>query len=148
MFKRVVWATDGSEAADQALALAKGLAAEGGGELLVVHCEELTMPGKAGGRLPVHANEDELKAKIERQAAELSAHGVPATVQMASAGVGGAAHVIAEAASNAQADVIVVGTRGRTVLGGLLLGAVTQRLLHIAPCPVLAVPTRGGEASG
>ena len=36
--------------------------------------------------------------------------------------------------------MIVVGTRGRTALSGLLLGGVTQRLLHIAPCPVLAVP--------
>ncbi len=143
MFKKVVWATDGSEAADQALALAQGLAADGGGELLVIHCVELTMPGKGGGRFPVHANEDELKAKIERQAAELSTNGVRATIQIASAGVGGAAHAIAEAASSAQGDVIVVGTRGHTPLGGLLLGGVTQRLLHIAPCPVLAVPTRG-----
>jgi nucleotide-binding universal stress UspA family protein len=39
----VVWATDGSEPADQALRLAKALAAEGDGNVLVVHCEELTL---------------------------------------------------------------------------------------------------------
>jgi nucleotide-binding universal stress UspA family protein len=44
MFKKIVWATDGSDAADHALALAKRLAVEGGGELLAVHCEEFTRP--------------------------------------------------------------------------------------------------------
>ena len=43
-----------------------------------------------------------------------------------------------------QADVIMVGTPGRTPLVVLVLGSMTQRLLHIAPCPVLAVPSRGG----
>ncbi len=36
--------------------------------------------------------------------------------------------------------MIVVGTRGRSPLAGLLAGSVAQRLLHVAPCPVLAVP--------
>lgn len=140
MFKKVVWATDGSEAADRALSLARTLAAEADGAILVVHCEELTLAGKGGGSLPVHANEDELKAKIERQVAELSTAGVPASLEMTRARVGGSAHAIAEAAEVGRADVIVVGTRGQTALAGLLLGSVTQRLLHIAPCPVLVVP--------
>jgi nucleotide-binding universal stress UspA family protein len=56
---------------------------------------------------------------------------------------GGAAHRIAEAAQEAEADLIVVGTRGHTAFAGLLLGSVTQRLLHVAPCPVLAIPGSG-----
>ncbi len=147
MFKKVVWATDGSESADQSLPLAKSLAAEGGGAMVVVHCEEITMPGKGGGRLPLHANEGDLKDKIAKQVSELSDGGVPTTLQTYSISVGGAAHVIADAAKEAQADLIVVGTRGHTVLGGLLLGSVTQRLLHVAPCPVLAVPTRDAEGA-
>jgi hypothetical protein len=49
------------------------------------------MPGKAGGSFPVHANEDELEVKIERQVAELSEDGVPTTVQIMRSRVGGAA---------------------------------------------------------
>lgn len=143
MFKKIVCATDGSDAADKALDLARQIATEAGGAVLVVHCKELTLPGKGGGSLSVAANEDELLAKIQGQAAELSEAGVPATLQTGTASVGGAAHAIAEAARENNADLIVVGTRGHTALGGLLLGSVTNRLLHITPCPVLAVPARG-----
>jgi nucleotide-binding universal stress UspA family protein len=45
--KKIVWATDGSEAAELALAHAKTLAADGGDELLVLSCEEMTSPGPA-----------------------------------------------------------------------------------------------------
>lgn len=142
MFKKVIWATDGSEAADRALPVARSLAAESNGSLLVVYCEEFTMPGKGGGSVPVHANEDELQAKIEQQVAEASGNGVNATLESTRSRVGGAAHVIADIAEREQADLVVVGTRGHTALAGLLLGSVTQRLLHISPCPVLAVPAR------
>lgn len=142
MFKKILWATDGSAPADEALPVARKLAEESGGELIVVHCTELTMPGKGGGRLPVYANEDELEAKIDQQVAELSRDGIRTTAQEARTSVGGAAHVIADVARENQADVVVMGTRGHTALAGLLLGSVTQRLLHMAPCPVLAVPPR------
>lgn len=46
MFKKIVCATDGSEAAERALALARQLTTEGRGELLAVHDVELTVPGK------------------------------------------------------------------------------------------------------
>lgn len=140
MYKKVMWATDGSEAADRALAHVKALAADGGGSVTVVYCEEFTLPGKGGGSLPVHADEDAVQRKIEGQVAELATNGKRATLQRTRSEVGNAAHAIAELATREHADVIVVGTRGRTPLSGLLLGGVTQRLLHIAPCPVLAVP--------
>jgi len=140
VFKKVIWATDGSIYADRALPLARTLASESGAPMVVVYCEEFTLPGKGGGSLPIHANEGALEEKVQSQVSELSGDGVTATLEMVKSKVGGAAHAIADVAEQEGADLIVVGTRGHTVLGGLLLGSVTQRLLHIAPCPVLAVP--------
>jgi nucleotide-binding universal stress UspA family protein len=54
---------------------------------------------------------------------------------------GGAAHAIAEIAKKQGADLIVAGTRGYGPIAGLLLGSVTHRLLHIAHCPILVVPS-------
>ena len=90
----------------------------------------------------MYADEDEIQAKIRRQADELRSEGLDVTLWMQTVGAPGAAQMIADAARDFRADVIVVGTRGHTAIGGLLLGSVTQRLLHIAPCPVLAIPAK------
>ena len=142
MFKRVMWATDGSEASDKTMQTAKELATEAGGELLVVYSEEFTLPGKGGPSLPLHADEESVQEKIKRQVQELSQDGLPVRLEITKSMVGNAAHELVEVAAKEHTDVIVVGTRGHTLLRGLLLGSVTQRLLQIAPCPVLAVPTR------
>jgi nucleotide-binding universal stress UspA family protein len=147
VYKNVIWATDGSEAADHALPHARTIAAESEAPLRVVYCREFTMPRRGGGSVPVRADEDQIEAKVERQVAELAGDGIKATLETTRSDVGGAAHVIADVAVREHADLIIVGTRGHTPVAGLLLGSVTQRLLHIAPCPVLAVPARNGASA-
>ena len=49
---------------------------------------------------------------------------------------------IVRAARGRKADVVVIGTHGRTGLARLFLGSVASRLLAVSPCPVLTV--RGG----
>ena len=145
MFKMIVWATDGSEAADHALPYVKELATSDGASVLVVHSEEILLGPRTGGN-PVHVNEEDLKAKIEHQVSELGKEGIDASLKFVGGpNVVGAAHMIADVAKDADADVVVVGTRGHTPLAGLLLGSVTQRLLHLVDCPVLAVPARNGK---
>ena len=138
MCEKIIWASDGSAAADRALESAKALARAGHGTLVVLHCKELFV-GRASG-YPVLADETELVEKIRKQADALHDEGLDATFELATVTAPGAAHAIADAADDLGADVIVVGTRGHTPFAGLLLGSVTQRLLHIAHCPVLAVP--------
>src|SRR5687767_15873865 len=49
------------------------------------------------------------------------------------------AKTIAEYAQQRGADIIVMGTHGRTGFAHLVLGSVAERLVRIAPCPVLTV---------
>jgi nucleotide-binding universal stress UspA family protein len=138
MFETIVWATDGSEAADHALPYVHGLARAHGATVLVVHSREMLV-GRAAG-YPVLADEEELLEKIRGQVGALRDEGVDARLRVVAGNAPGAAHMIAEVAREAGADTIVVGTRGLGPIAGIFLGSVTQRLLQIAPCPVLAVP--------
>ena len=138
MFKTIIWASDGSDAADLALPYAKSLGAEPGRRFVAVHCKELLV-GRVGGA-PLLADEPDVEEKIRRQVDEAQQEGIDATFRLISAAAPSAAQAIAEVARELEADTIVVGTRGHTPFAGLLLGSVTHRLLHIAPCPVLAVP--------
>jgi nucleotide-binding universal stress UspA family protein len=138
MFKTIVWATDGSENADRGLAYARKLAADAGCELVAVHSKEL-LTGRVGG-FPLLADEDEIEVLIGRQVDQVKEAGIDARAIFVDGKAGHAADSIARVARSLDADLIVVGTHGRTPFAGFALGSVAQRLLHVAPCPVLAVP--------
>lgn len=53
-------------------------------------------------------------------------------------------HAIEDAVREHDAQLVAVGTRGRTGLARLLLGSVSERVLHHVPCPTLIVHGRGG----
>lgn len=139
MFKQIVWATDGSEHADRALEYAKHLAQLDGAELQVVHVVEKIVGGRTAGQ-DLRADEDRIAAKVKAQADALVEQGFTSALSIAAELGAQPAHKVADLARELGADLIVVGTRGRSAIEGLLLGSVTQRLLHVASCPVLAVP--------
>ena len=140
MFNKIVWATDGSENADRALDYAKSLASADGATLTVVHIvQKIATSGDKA--LAWNANEEDVEAKANEIVSELSDEGLNATLRIVTHVGPQPAHEIADIAREEEADLIVVGTRGHAAIAGLLLGSVTQRLLHVAPCPVLVVPT-------
>lgn len=142
MFKTIVVATDGSPHGDRALALAESMAREAAARLVVVHVVEL-VGGKGGSVYPAAADEDEIRQQIEAKVEKLRVDGLDASIVVRSTRLGGPAHEIADVAADIEADVIVVGTRGRSPVSGFLLGSVPTRLLHIAHRPVLVVPPAG-----
>ena len=140
MFSRIVVGLDGSPQSDRAFAVARDMAALTKAAVTIVHVREMMLAPAVGG-VPRRIDEDEIETKIRTQAAELAKAGNGGELQIvATTAAGGPAHDIANVARTAGADLIVVGTRGMGVIAGLLLGSVTQRLLHLAHCPVLAVP--------
>jgi nucleotide-binding universal stress UspA family protein len=138
MFKVIVVGHDGSDGARRALGVAVDLARAGEGVRLVLAYVEQEIVGKGAAPMPVTA--DELEADIRREAETLAAQGVDATVHVHRAVLGGPAPAILNIAHEAGADLIVVGTRGRSAVAGLLVGSVAHRLLHLSDLPVLVVP--------
>jgi nucleotide-binding universal stress UspA family protein len=138
MVSRVVVALDGSDASERTLPALRQLAAPDGVRVEIVHvCERLV--GRPGG--PLRVDEDELIEHIKAQAAELADSGYDTHLHIERTVGTQPAHIIAEFAEQCGADLIVTGTRGHGPVAGLLLGSVTTRLLHVAPCPVVVVPS-------
>jgi nucleotide-binding universal stress UspA family protein len=137
VFNTIVLATDGSENAAGALSVAKALAREQRASLVVVHIVQ-RYATKEG--LAVFADEEQVEARLKDVVHELSREGFDATLEVVNHVGPQPAHAIADVAREVGADLIVIGTRGRGAVVGLVLGSVTLRLLHVATCPVLAVP--------
>lgn len=137
MFKTIVWATDGSELADAALDYVRELAREDGSRIVAVHANEL-MSGRSSGYAAL-ADEPELEEKIAKQIEELGSVGVDATLLIRT-GNKSVAALIAEAADEAGADLIVVATHGSGGVTAALMGSVARALCHTAKTPVLVIP--------
>lgn len=136
MYRTVIWATDGSEGADVALDEARRVV-DPRGRIVVAHCDQ-RLTGRAAA-YPVYADEDDRRRKIREQVGELVREGFDADLVVRRSHRE-PANTIAQLARDADADVIVCGTRGLGAWSGAVLGSFTEHLLHVAPCPVLVIP--------
>jgi nucleotide-binding universal stress UspA family protein len=137
MFETIVWATDGSEHADRALTHVIELARAHHSKVVAVHANEL-LEGRYGGA-PLLADEPDLIAKIKGQVAELHELGIDAELKVVK-GTRDVHELIAAAAREVEAELIVVGTHGWGGFRAAVLGSVARGLLHAATCPVMAIP--------
>jgi nucleotide-binding universal stress UspA family protein len=144
--KRILVATDGSEGADRAVDYAAHLAKDTGAELMIVNViGAYGLPDKVLRAFTQgqHAWLDELleslSAKMLTNARD-RARGVGAASIQLESRPGEVAQAIIDIAREKPADVIVVGKRGAGRIAGLLLGSVSQKLVSLAPVPVIIVP--------
>ncbi len=89
----------------------------------------------AEGAAYVEPDED-ARTAVGIAAERLAAAGVAVETEI-SGGIGSIAHEIAAAADRWNADLIILGSRRPTDLGGLLLGSVAHQVIHISRRPVL-----------
>jgi len=140
MFRHILCATDFSDAAEAAWAAACELGRTLSGELLLVHVftEFPVYPEVAV--IEVQRVWDEQRAWVERALAErVGAAARRGLTARSLIKTGMAAEGIVDAAAESHADLIVIGTHGRTGLTRLVVGSVAERVVRLAPCAVLTI---------
>ena len=136
--ERVIAAIDFSESSLLAMETALHLMPETGGFLWLLHV--LEMPRGIDPIGVLQPSIDELEAEALERLQELIPDNPEKEMQiLRRVARGSPAKTIANEARETDADLIVVGTHGRTGLARMLLGSTAEALLRKAPCQVLVV---------
>ncbi len=140
-FERILVPVDGSEGSDHACAFAAELATATGAAITVLHVVELTATDAMGMRA---LDRGEFDAKIaelariplKRAAEAMGSPQKPIRLDEVVV-VGHPADEILTFARQHSPSLIVMGSRGRGPLQGLLLGSVGETVMRRATCPVM-----------
>jgi nucleotide-binding universal stress UspA family protein len=142
--QHVLVPVDFSEYANQALEYAIGLASKLGARVTLLH----VMQSPPWGGAEMDATLPYAYTQYIQVLEAESANGMQAYLErVTAAGLEGEVavvhgvpfHEIIETAKTRQVDLIVMGTHGRTGLQHVLLGSVAEKVVRLAPCPVLVV---------
>ena len=130
--------TDFSYTSDAALGYARMLAARFGASLHLLHVVD-----EPGSWSEVYAAIPDIRDRLSADAGrrlEALAACMPTELKATSAVICGApVPTIVRVAQSKGIDLIVMGTHGRRGMGHVLLGSVAERVVRLAPCPVLTV---------
>ena len=136
MYDRILMALDHSDVAERVINAALELASLSNGEVWVVHLREVEAMPRVGYAIESGA---EAQSLVERAAKELHDAGVKAHYEVRNTIYGEAGREIVDAAHAHDAGVIVMGSRGRSDLAGLVLGSTAHKVIHLFDRPVLVV---------
>lgn len=143
MYQRIMVAVDGSETAERGLNEAIAFAVNQKAKLAIVYVIDLVVIYEFGEPSINYINSTREFARdtIERARQAALAAGIEPEIQSPEIYTSGyhVADTIAELARNWHADLLVVGTHGRRGATRLLLGSVAERVVRVAPCPLLLV---------
>lgn len=142
---------DFSPHAQAAFGTALDLANRLGAEVHLVHVVQSVAPiyTSFDGAVPPPAQDTEALRESARKELQKVAAGVsdaPGKVEVRVREGFNLAEEICQAAKTLAADLIVMGTHGRTGLAHVFLGSVAERTLRDAPCPVMTVQCAEGES--
>ncbi len=137
MYERLLVAVDQSEVTERVVAAARGLAALSKGEVWVLHLREREVIDRMG--LVPSESDAEAKTAVDEAVAALTKAGVTAHGEVRNTVFGHAAREILEDAREHDVGVIVMGSRGRSDLAGLVLGSTAHKVIHLSDRPVLVV---------
>jgi universal stress protein A len=126
--------TDFSERSDAALQLACALARDYGARLVVLHVA--VQPAATFGEGFIMVDSDFRDTREQLNELQVPANDIRAERRFET---GDPATEILRVADDIHADLIVVGTHGRTGLGRLLMGSTAEQIVRQAPCPVLTL---------
>jgi nucleotide-binding universal stress UspA family protein len=138
MFKRIAVANDGSEGGRMALEIACDLAKLHRAALHMISVEELPdFPASIDEVLETKKAENhKFHDVLERARKVAKAKGVKLQAEVVA---GHAAATIVERVKALKADLLVVGFMGHSALYERIIGGTADRLVRLAPCPVLVV---------
>jgi universal stress protein A len=141
-FRRVLVATDLTPASTPAVKKAIGLAAESGAELILAHAYQPPSLILEGYVPPAtydswdESIQSDARRKLQPSLDEAEKAGVAARGLILT---GAPEEAIIGAARDCGADLVVMGTHGRTGMPRFFLGSVASRVISTSPCPVMTV---------
>jgi nucleotide-binding universal stress UspA family protein len=146
MSRRILHPSDFSSASGAAFKKAVEMAKAGRGELMLVHVVSPVAPVAGEGYISPKMYEEiaaSSRAWAQKQLDKLVAKAKTSGVRAKGSVLEGSAHEqVVRFARSRHADLIVMGTHGRSGLAKLFLGSVAGRVVAAAPCPVLTVRGR------